>query len=147
MNNRRSIMAVSTIALATGGLAACSLFKEEVRALSAKDCTGPGLCEVQVVVNNCVPTTNDPIIVKKAGGAIQIRWLAPSGYVFTAEGIKFDSSPVIDPKPGIQQGGERWMVVDTPNGQPIRSKYRIQVKSTSSLGTICTGPDPFIANE
>jgi len=147
MKSRRWVVASVAIAVVGGGLAACSLFKDEVRTLSKKDCTRPGLCEVQVVVANCAPTTNDPIVVDKAGGAIEIRWLAPEGYVFTADGIKFDSSPVIDKKPGIQDGGKRWMVVDRPNKEAVRSKYRIQVKSTSLLGTVCTGPDPFIANE
>ena len=80
------------------------------------------------------------------GGAVEIRWNAPAGYAFTEQGIRFEgSSPVIDPKPGLQDRGARWMVVDRPNGQKATAKYRIQVRSTS--GTVCTGPDPLIANE
>jgi hypothetical protein len=68
------------------------------------------------------------------------------GYVFTDAGIEFNASPVIDQRPGMQNRGESWMIVDKPNGAPVTSKYRIQVQATSILGTICTGPDPLIVN-
>ncbi len=147
MKHRRSVLALVSITVATAGLAACGVFKDEVKTLSRKDCTHPGLCRVQVVITNCSPTADETVVIDKAGGAIEIRWDAPAGYVFTADGIKFERSAVIDPKPGIQHGGASWMVVNRPNGQKVTSKYRIQVKSTSPLGTVCTGPDPFIANE
>ena len=145
MTTRRVLIATCSIALV--GLTACSHFDWMGGRPTTKDCTRPGLCEVDVVVNACVPTTVERIVVNKSGGAQEIRWNAPAGYVFTEVGIRFENSPVIDQKPGLQGRGERWMVVDRPNGQPFTSKYRIQVKSTSSPGTICTGPDPFIVNE
>jgi hypothetical protein len=145
MRTRKFVFAGVTIALLAGGLASCSHFRQGTPS-PAKDCTRPGLCEVDVVVKDCSPTTNEKILVDKSGGAVEIRWNAPAGYVFTAEGIRFEgTSPVIDPKPGLQERGTRWMVVDRPNGQRAVAKYRIQVQSTS--GTVCTGPDPFIANE
>ena len=147
MKHGRSMRALAAIALVSAGLAACSLFKSEVTAATKKDCTRPGLCQVQVTVVNCVPTTHETIVVNKDGGPIEIRWEAPAGYTFTEQGVKFESSPVIDAKPGIQSRGESWTVVDRPNGQKITSKYRLQLKSTASPGTVCTGPDPFIANE
>ena len=146
MTTRKFVSAGLWMVLVAGGLASCSVFKDEGNRLPTKDCTRPGLCEVNVVVNGCSPTTNEKILVDKSGGAVEIRWNAPAGYAFTSEGIKFEGgSPVIDPKPGLQERGARWMVVDRPNGQKATAKYRIQVQST--WGTICTGPDPFIVNE
>jgi hypothetical protein len=134
--------------LLVAGLASCSLFKPDGKPLPTKDCTRPGLCEVDVVVRDCSPTTNERILVDKAGGPIEIRWNAPAGYAFTREGINFEgTSPVIDPKPGPQERGTRWTVVDRPNGQKVVVKYRIQLQSISTPSTVCTGPDPFIANE
>lgn len=146
MTIRRSLIAVFSMALV--GTTACSDFDGTGGpSTTRKDCTQPGLCEVDVMVKACVPTTVEKIIVNKSGAAVEIRWNAPAGYVFTQEGISFQNSPVIDQKPGIQGHGERWIVVDRPNGQAYTSKYRIQVKSTSTPGTICTGPDPVIVNE
>ncbi len=146
MRTRTLVMTCLSMVLSLGALSACSLLRDEGRPMATKDCTRPGLCEVDVVLNGCSPTTNERIVVDKSGGAVEIRWKAPAGYAFTDEGIKFEgSSPVIDPKPGLQERGARWMVVDRPNGQKASAKYRIQVRSNS--GTVCTGPDPFIVNE
>ena len=146
MRTRTVAMTSLSMVLSAGALTACSLLRDEGRHLATKDCTRPGLCEVDVVINGCSPTTYEKIVVDKSGGAVEIRWNAPAGYAFTEQGIKFEgSSPVIDPKPGLQERGARWMVVDRPNGQKSVAKYRIQVRSTS--GTVCTGPDPLIANE
>jgi len=141
------VLAPAVIVLVVAGVVACAPPRNPT-ILAAKDCKGPGLCEVDVLVNGCSPiASDDPILIDKRGGAKEVRWNAPAGYVFTTDGIKFSASPVIDPRPGIQQGGQRWMVVVRPNGEPVRSKYRIQLKATSLLGTICTGEDPFIVNE
>ena len=151
MGTTMFVTARRVMVLAAAGVAACAFTSTPappVASLTAKDCKGSGLCEVDVLANGCSPlAAHDPILIDKRGGAKQVRWNAPDGYVFTADGIKFSASPVIDPHPGIQQGGQRWMVVVRPNGQDVRSKYRIQLKATSLLGTICTGPDPFIVNE
>jgi hypothetical protein len=145
----RTTMFVTARTLAVfvaAGVVACASPNPTI--LAAKDCKGSGLCEVDVLENGCSPmAAHDPILIDKRGGARQVHWIAPAGFVFTADGIKFSASPVIDPRPGIQQGGRRWMVVVRPNGEDVRSKYRIQLKATSLLGTICTGEDPFIVNE
>ena len=147
MRTTKFATARALVVLVAAGVVACGSVRNQT-VLSPKDCKGSGLCEVEVLANNCSPiAAQDPILIDKRGGAKQVRWDAPDGYVFTADGIEFSASPVIDPRPGIQQGGKRWMVVVRPNGQDVRSKYRIQLKATSMLGTICTGPDPFIVNE
>ena len=141
------VPAATLLVLVAAAVAACAPLRNPT-ILAAKDCKGSGLCEVDVVANGCSPiASHDPILIDKRGGAKEVRWNAPAGYVFTTDGIKFSASPVIDPHPGIQQAGQRWMVVVRPNGEAVRSKYRIQLKATSLLGTICTGEDPFIVNE
>ena len=142
----RKVIFTGMLILVAMGVAACGAFR--AFAVTPKDCTRPGLCEVDVVANGCSPMpANDPVRIDKSGGAIEIRWTAPDGFVFTSDGITFTPpSRVIDERPGIQQGGARWMVVDRPNREEVISKYRIKLQSTSQ-GTICTGPDPFITNQ
>lgn len=149
MSNRKSTVAVLSIALL--GLTACEHYRwlgepGSSPGAARKDCSHPGLCEVDVDLNGCSPIAVD-IKVSATGAAQEVRWKAPNGYVFTSDGIRFDASPVIDMRPGIQGHGDGWMVVDRPNGAKVISKYRIQLKATSVLGTICTGPDPVIVND
>ncbi len=141
-----AIAGVSTVIVA-GSLASCAWIWPD-KPPPIKDCTRAGAaCEVEVVVNDCKPVTNETILVDKSGPPVEIHWKAPAGYLFTREGIKFDPSPVIEQKPGSQAEGGRWVVVDRPNGQKVVSKYRIQVRSVSTPGTVCTGPDPVIIND
>jgi hypothetical protein len=115
-------------------------------------------CEVPVSVTGsgaaCVPAVPDPIIVDKAGGAIVVRWLAPSGYTFSnkpapSEGIHYKNGPgPINPNPGWIQGGKAWQVVDTPNPHapaPVSIPY--QVNLVADNGSACNGPDPLISNQ
>jgi hypothetical protein len=145
MRTQRLVRVVALIVFGATAIAACGQLLDGGMK-RAKDCRHPGLCEVDVVVTNCVPTAQD-IEIDKRGGAVNIRWNAPNDFVFTNSGIKFDASPVIDERPGMQEQGKRWMVVDRPNGNDVTSKYRIQVQSVSSPSTICTGPDPFVVNK
>jgi hypothetical protein len=137
---------IAAMAIASAGLAACACFKAE-EAKTTKDCTHAGQCEVDVVVKDCVPATAEVIRVDKSGPPVQIRWRAPAGYLFTRQGIELERSLVIEAQPGFEREGESWTVIDRPNGQKVTTKYRLQVKSASSPGTVCTGPDPVIINE
>jgi hypothetical protein len=114
-------------------------------------------CEVSVSVTgsgaDCVPTVPDPVIVDKAGGAIVIRWLAPSGYTFSdkaapTEGIHFKDGPgPINPNPGSMQGGKAWQVEDRPDPHASAAvSIRYQINLVANDGSSCNGKDPLISN-
>jgi hypothetical protein len=143
---REMVMASVAAVVAAAALGGCQTARQGV--LAAKDCRSPGQCQVAVDANSCSPIAADPVYVyRDRNKPTIIRWDAPTGYIFTGEGIKFDPSAIVDPHPGIQNGGEKWMVVIKPRDQRESAKYRIQLKSTSLTGTICTGPDPVIITD
>ncbi len=148
MGSSKPAVTLASLVLVGTGIVACG----SVKSISGPaDCDGSGICKIDIDVDGrCVPTAQpDPTYVDKRSGQVPVRWTAPSGYSFSANGIQFKNPGTpIDRRPGRAPSGKTWMVVDTPD--PLASgsvsfTYRIELIRDSD-GHSCPGPDPVITN-
>lgn len=146
MELKRSVV-LAGLTVVLGGLTACAVVQRHAfRPGGEKTCDSSHRCEVKVSPCPPPPMPEFETIRVRRPGATIIVWEAPSGFVFTENGIRFkNNNGDIDPRPGRIMGGAKWQVVDTPRST-FEIKYYIQLQNVAT-GAVCTGPDPVIAND